>query len=145
MTIHDDIIKLQHFPMLLALCEGNPPVTGGFPSHRSVTRRFDVFFDLHHNKRLSNCKQSRRWWFVACSAPSHYLNHCCIIVNWTQRNKVQSNCIWNSNIFIQENASENVVWEIAAILSQSQCVNEKIRGPVSKKSLPSWGLFYYWL
>ena len=30
---------------------------------------------------------------------------------------------WNSNIFIQENAVENVVCEMAAILSQPQCVN----------------------
>ena len=29
----------------------------------------------------------------------------------------------NSNIFIQENAFENVVWKMAAILSRSQFVN----------------------
>ena len=38
---------------LLALCDGNPPVTGGFPSQRPGTRSFDVFFDLRLNKRLS--------------------------------------------------------------------------------------------
>ena len=37
------------------LC-GNSPVTGEFPAQRSVTRNFDVFFDLRLNKRLS--KQS---------------------------------------------------------------------------------------
>ena len=37
---------MQIFPALLALCEGNPPVTGGFLSQRPVTRSFDVFFDL---------------------------------------------------------------------------------------------------
>ena len=31
------------FSVLLALCEGNPPVTSGFPSKRPVTRSFDVF------------------------------------------------------------------------------------------------------
>ena len=31
---------------------------------------------------------------------------------------------WNSNIFIQENALENVVCQMVAILSQPQCVNE---------------------
>ena len=35
---------------LLALCAGNSPVTGEFPSQRPVTRRFDVFFDLRLNK-----------------------------------------------------------------------------------------------
>ena len=53
--------QMETFSALLALCEGNPPVTGGPPSQRPVTRRFDVFFDLRLNKRLS--KQSRRRWF----------------------------------------------------------------------------------
>ena len=48
--------RMETFPALLAICVGNPPVTGEFPTQRSVTRRFDVFFDLHLNKSLS--KQS---------------------------------------------------------------------------------------
>ena len=51
----------QTFSALLALCAGNSPVTGDFPLQRSVTRSFDVFFDLRLNKRLS--KQSWGWWF----------------------------------------------------------------------------------
>ena len=49
-------------------CAGNSPVTaeissatGELPSHRPVTRSFDVFFDLRLNKRLG--KQSSRRWF----------------------------------------------------------------------------------
>ena len=53
--------QMETFFALLALCEGNPPVTGGFPSQRPVTRDFDVFFDVRLNKRLS--KQLRRWWY----------------------------------------------------------------------------------
>ena len=34
---------------------------GEFPAQRPVTRSFDIFFDLHLNKRLS--KQSLGWWF----------------------------------------------------------------------------------
>ena len=34
---------------------------GEFPAQRSVTRSFDVFFDLRMNKRLS--KQPWGWWF----------------------------------------------------------------------------------
>ena len=52
---------METFSALLALCEGNPPVTGGFPSQRPVTRSFDVFFALRLSKQLS--KQSRSWWF----------------------------------------------------------------------------------
>ena len=41
-------------------------------SKRSLTRSFDVFFDLRLNKRLN--KQSRGWWF---ETPSHSLwRHC---------------------------------------------------------------------
>ena len=36
---------METFSALLALCEGNPPVTDGFPSQRPVTENFDVFFD----------------------------------------------------------------------------------------------------
>ena len=51
---------------LLAICAGNSPVTGEFPTQRPVTRSFDVFFDLRLNKRLS--EQSRGWWFVTPSS-----------------------------------------------------------------------------
>ena len=44
---------------------GNPSVTGGFPTQRSVTRSFEVFFDLRLNKRLS--KQSIRRWIETSS------------------------------------------------------------------------------
>ena len=64
-----------------------------------------------------------RYWLVAWSAPSHYLNQCRNIVNWTLENKLQWNFNQNSNIFIQENALKNDVCETASILSQPQCVN----------------------
>ena len=48
---------METFSALLALCAGNSPVTGEFPSPRSVTRSFDISFDLRLNKRLS--KHSR--------------------------------------------------------------------------------------
>ena len=43
--------------------------------------------------------------------------------NWTLGNKLQWNRNRNLYIFIQENACENVVWKMAAILSRTQCVN----------------------
>ena len=47
---------METFPALLALCAGNSPVTGEFPTQRPVTRSFGVFYDLGLNKWLS--KQS---------------------------------------------------------------------------------------
>ena len=48
--------QMETFSALLAICAGNSPVSGYFPAQRPVPRSFDVFFDLHLNKRLS--KQS---------------------------------------------------------------------------------------
>ena len=61
---------------------------------------------------------------MACRlpAPCHYLNQCWNIVSSNLRNKLQWNLKWNSCTFIQENAFENVVCEMAAILSRPQCV-----------------------
>ena len=58
---------METFSALLALCAGNSPVTGEFPTQRPVTRSFDVFFDLCLNKRLS--KQSWDWRFETPSRP----------------------------------------------------------------------------
>ena len=57
--------QMETFSALLALCAGNSPVTGEFPSQRPVTRSIDVFFDLRLNKRLD--KQSCGWWFETSS------------------------------------------------------------------------------
>ena len=39
--------QMEALSALLALCAGNSPVTGEFPTQRPVTWSFDVFFDLH--------------------------------------------------------------------------------------------------
>ena len=58
---------METFSALLAICAGNSPVPGEFPTQRPVTRSFDVYFDLRLNKRLS--KQSWGWWFETQSRP----------------------------------------------------------------------------
>ena len=64
--------QMEPFSALVAICAGNSPVTGEFPAQRPATRRFDVFFDLRVNVRLS--KQLWGWWF---ETPSHQLwRHC---------------------------------------------------------------------
>ena len=44
---------METFSVLLAICAGNSPVTGEFPTQRPVTQSFDVFFKLGMNKQLS--------------------------------------------------------------------------------------------
>ena len=58
---------METFSELLALWAGNPPVTSEFPTQRPVTWSFNVFFDLHLNKRLS--KQSWGWWSETSTRP----------------------------------------------------------------------------
>ena len=72
--------QMETFSALLAICAGNSPVSGEFPTQRPVTRSFDVFFDLRPNKRLS--KQSWGWWSETPSSSLwHHRN--VILVTWT--------------------------------------------------------------
>ena len=102
---------------------------------RSRPLRVDVkFVDLYlvrltHWGRVTHIcgvELGHRWfrqWLVASSAASHYLNQWWNIVNSNLRNKLQWNPTLNSFIFIQKNAFENAVCEMASILSRPQCVN----------------------
>ena len=60
-------LQMETFSASLAICAGNSPVTGEFPTQRPVRRSFDVYFDLRPNERLS--KQSWGWWFETLSSP----------------------------------------------------------------------------
>ena len=52
----------------------------------------------------------RLFWAKPLSEPKSY-----IFIIWTLRNNLQSNCIRNSKMFIQENVLENVVIKIPVI------------------------------
>ena len=82
--------QMEKISALLALCEGNSPVTGEFPSQRPVAQSFHIFFDLRLNKRLS--KQSWGWWFEMPSRSlwRHHNEHgsgqdSYLSYGWTQR------------------------------------------------------------
>ena len=64
--------QMETFSGLLAICAGNSPVPGEFPTQSPVTRSFDVFFDLLLNTRLS--KQPWGLWFEA--PPRSLWRHC---------------------------------------------------------------------
>ena len=46
---------MEMLSTLLALCEGNPPVTGGFPSQKdsAVMQTVVDFFDINQSKLLN--------------------------------------------------------------------------------------------
>ena len=51
--------QMETFSALLALCVGNSPVTGEFPTQRPVTPSFDVFFDLCLNSSMNDWLNNR--------------------------------------------------------------------------------------
>ena len=71
--------QMETFSAFLAICAGNSPVPGEFPTQRPVTRSFDVFFDLCPNRLLN--KQWWGWWFGAQSCPLWRHTNDCPIVN----------------------------------------------------------------
>ena len=75
--------QMETLSALLAICAGNSPVTGEFPTQRPVTRSFDVYFDLRPNERLS--KQSWGWWFETLSR-SLWRHHNALWYTWVPHN-----------------------------------------------------------
>ena len=59
-----------------------------------------------------------RWRLVGYSAPSYNPNQCLRGVNLTFRNNIRWNFNQNTKFVINENASENIVCEMAAFLSR---------------------------
>ena len=49
---------MEKFSALLAICAGNLPVSSEFPAQRTVTRSFDVFFNLHLIKGALNTREA---------------------------------------------------------------------------------------
>ena len=76
----------------------------------SFSDRYNELFQLTHHPLVPHiCINETgqhwfRYWLVAITVPSHYLNQCWIIVNWTLRNKLQGNFNQNTKFFIHENA-----------------------------------------
>ena len=100
-VIHDVIYQMKTFSALLALCGGNPPVTGGFPSQRPVTRSFDDFVDLRLNKRLG--KQSRRRWFE--TPLRSFWRHC---IESTSKWSIFQDGVWSTKPYWALPKSKNI-------------------------------------
>ena len=65
----------KHFPRYWPLCEGKPPVTGGFPSQRPMTRSFGVFFGLNgwaNNRDASDFRRHRAHYDVTTILTPRY-------------------------------------------------------------------------
>ena len=66
--------QMRTFSASLAICEGNPPVTGGFPSQRPLRPCFDVFYDLCPKKKRLSKHWRRRWFETPLRSLWHHCN-----------------------------------------------------------------------
>ena len=130
---------------LLALCAGNSPVTGEFPSQRPVTRSFDVFFDLRLNKQFS--KQRWRSWFAtpSCSLwrhcndsrpsrlPHRHLGNRLIVTVLVKKLRKWVNTLMNSNdnicpgYWLNRLINVSVLTIITSVKLQSKCTASRWR------------------
>ena len=132
--VHDDVIKWKNFPHYWPFVRG---------IHRSLVNsphkdqwRGALLFSLIcvwingrvNNHEAGDLGRYRAHYYVIVmnyltwSAPSYNQNQCWNIVYSHLRNKFQWHLYRKSNIFIQENALENVVYEMASNLSWPHCV-----------------------
>ena len=118
--------EMETFSALLALCAGNSPVPGEFPIQRPVTQSFNVFYDLHLNKRLS--KQSWGWWFETLSRP--FWRHC-----------YANACPWFSFISFRRRHMSFMVSQIPWNLTVC-CKANRMKTPKLSITSPLWGNAY---
>ena len=82
---------------------------------------------LTHLTRLRHICVSASVQLVAYSAPRHYSSQCWLFINWTLGNKLQWHFNQNTKLVIHENASENIVCEMAATLSRGRWGDIRMR------------------
>ena len=151
----NEILRLSHW--LIVYHEKHERLLIWLPSLPPVINElFNVIISAAVKARLTRLPQvphicvselSQHWlryWLVAYMVPRHYLNWCCIFVNWTPRNKFQSHFNQNTTLFINENAFENIVGEMAAILSTGRWVkNEPMRYLNIWYHIMSWKIMFF--
>ena len=57
----------------------------------SIREQFPTLLTLHLVPLMCVSESGQHWfilWIIPYSAPNHFLNQCCVIVNWTLRNKL---------------------------------------------------------
>ena len=63
-----------------------------------------------------------KWWLVAYSSPTHYLEQCWVLVNWTIRNELPGVLIKMQYASFTKMHLKNIVWEMVVILPRDRWV-----------------------
>ena len=103
--------RMETFCALLAICAGNSPVSGEFPTQRPVTRSFDVFFDLCPNERLS--KHSWGWRLETQSSP--LWRHSNVFSDSMGQHCLSSRCCYSSYFHNAQNELMDIWFSMLSI------------------------------
>ena len=80
------IVCIQHFAVNVAIVSTwKESLNSVYPGDAMICQRSTLF------QITISWKPTALPWLVACSVPSHYLDQCWLIVNWTLRNKLHRN------------------------------------------------------
>ena len=124
-------LQMETFSALLVLCEGNPPVTGGFPSQRPVTWSFDVFVDLAwpndwtKNRDGGDLRRHHAHFDVTvmfCGMRPYLISKDDLLSIRLPRDTIQCVSYHDKMVFIKKMALENTVFIMSAIFFRTQYV-----------------------
>ena len=125
--------QMEAFSALLAICAGNLPVTGEFPTQRPVTRSLYVFFDLRLSQRLN--KQTWGWWFETPSRP--LWRHC----NWVHSCQKRLDAgRWWANNWSDARLYKNDLFPLISTI-----ILPKVLTPCYKYSLKKRSLWFFYM
>ena len=71
-----------------------------------------------------------KWWSVAFSSPSYYLNQCWLIINRTHRDKRVWYFNQNALAYLKENTFDNALFKTTDVFLRYSCVNMFVYGRV---------------
>ena len=81
-----------------------------------------------------------RWWLVAYWSPSHHLNQCCVIINWTLRDKLQ----WNFSQNTKNAKYTKLHLKISSVKWWPFCSGGEELSPVVWRPLASFACWSPW-
>ena len=95
---------------------------------RSETTKFWSASRLLYNDSMQSSREKTvlQYFRLLGAKPLYESMLVCLLSNWSLRNKLQWNFSHNTTLFIHENASENIVCEMAAILSRWRLVKANL-------------------
>ena len=120
------------FSALLDVCDGNPTVTGRFPSQRPVTRNFDVFFICARtngsasNRGTGDLRRHRADYDVTVMWVIGFIYGCPILYWIPKLDKWQSIWILVPTVATRWHVTNRVLFLLCFVVYHKQCTQSNI-------------------